>query len=251
METLTASQYSSVANLILFFSMFLVIYLVGYFVVFRNWSPKLQPEASSCFISLAHGSPAVFLASRAILSDPNRGFASANTEYQNLALDYSIAYFLMDLSHYLVFYPNDVLFIGHHLATLFVFLTCRYLVYHGGYAILVLLILAEVTSFCQNTWTLAGARRADLPIAAKVYDLLSPPFYAFYSVVRGVAGPLFMYQMTMFYLSGMADDVIPRWVWVSWVVVVVMAISVSILWISNLWVELYRERTGKDRKKVT
>ncbi|KAA8548200.1 hypothetical protein F0562_004539 [Nyssa sinensis] len=174
METLTLTliPLSSVPALPLFFTMFLLIYLIAQFVVFRNWSPKLRPEASSCLISLAHGTPAVFLASRAIYSDPNRGFASINTDNQSLVLDYSIAYFLMDLCHYLIFYPKDILFIGHHLATLFVFVTCQYLVYHGAYAILILLVLAEVTSFCQNTWTLASARRADLPIAAKV--ILAP-----------------------------------------------------------------------------
>ncbi|GFP84937.1 hypothetical protein PHJA_000637500 [Phtheirospermum japonicum] len=140
----------------------------------------------------------------------------------------------MDLVHYLIFYPTDVLFIGHHLATLFVFATCRYVVYHGAFAILVLLILAEVTSLCQT----------------KVFDVLSPPFYALYTVVRGFLGPYFVYRMFAFYLSGAADIVIPRWVWVSWVFVVVMAISVSILWISNLWVELFREREMKGGKKV-
>ncbi|KAA8530130.1 hypothetical protein F0562_004839 [Nyssa sinensis] len=148
--------------------MFLFLYLIAYFVVFRNWGPKLRPEASSCLTSLAHGTPAVFLALHAIYSDPNSGFASVNTNYQNLVLDYSIAYFLMDLCHYLIFYPNDVLFISHHLATLFVFVTCRYVVFNGAYAILVLLVLAEVTSFCQNTWTLAKARKADLATAAQV-----------------------------------------------------------------------------------
>ncbi|GFY87345.1 DNA-binding storekeeper-like protein [Actinidia rufa] len=187
--------------------------------------PKLRPEAASCFISLLHGTPAVLFASLSILSDPSRGFASPNTDPQDSALDYSIAYFSMDLVHYLIFYPSDLLFIGHHLATLFVFVTCRYLVAHGAFAILVLLILAEVTSFCQNTWTLASARRGDLEVARE--------------------------SMIRFYLSGAADHVIPRWVWISWVVVVVSAISVSILWISNLWVELYRERTGKIVKKVT
>ncbi|XP_057482400.1 TLC domain-containing protein At5g14285-like [Actinidia eriantha] len=249
--TLAPIQFSSLPKLPLFFIMFFTAYLTANFAVFRRWSPKIRPEAASCFISLLHGTPAVLFASLSILSDPSRGFASFNTDPQNTVLDYSIAYFSMDLVHYLIFYPSDLLFIGHHLATLFVFVTCRYLVAHGAYAILVLLILAEATSFCQNTWTLASARRGDLDVAAKVYDLLSPPFYAFYSVVRGLAGPIFMYEMIRFYLSGAADHVIPRWVWVSWVVVVVSAISVSILWISNLWVELYRERSGKIVKKVT
>lgn len=156
----------------------------------------------------------------------------------------------MDLIHYLIFFPSDVLFIGHHLATLFVFLTCRYVVYHGAYAILSLLVLAEVTSFCQNLWTLAGARRTDAKFAAKVYGFLSPPFYAFYSLVRGLLGPYFVYRMGEFYISGVADSVIPKWVWVSWMIVVITAISVSILWITNLWVELYRERKGKFEKKL-
>ncbi|OMO69064.1 hypothetical protein COLO4_29293 [Corchorus olitorius] len=230
--------------------MFFIIYFIAYFIVFRSWSPKIRPEASSCLISLFHGTPAVFLASYAIFSDQNWGFSSSNTKTQNLVLDYSIAYFLMDLLHYIVFFPSDVLFIGHHLATLFVFVTCRHLVFHGAYAILSLLILAEVTSFCQNVWTLATARRYDNELAAKVYALLSPYFYAFYSIVRGIFGPFFVYQMGMFYISGKADNVIPRWVWVSWMCVVVTAIAVSILWIYNLWVELFKEKRAKLEKKL-
>lgn len=251
MDSLSLPLISSVPNLPVFFSNFLVIYLLSYFVLFRNWTPKLRPEASSCIISLFHGTPAVLLAFRAIFSDPGRNFHSSNTPFQSLVLDYSIAYFLMDLCHYIMFYPSDVLFIGHHLATLFVFVTCRFVVLHGAYCILVLLILAEVTSFCQNIWTLAGARRSDLAFADKVYKFLSPPFYALYTLVRGLAGPFFVYNMFMFYLGGAADHVIPRWIWISWILVVGMAISVSILWITNNWVELYRERTRKFDKKLS
>lgn len=241
---------SSIPNLFSFFIFFLIIYLIAYFIIFPSWKPKLRPEASSCVISFFHGTPAVFLAVTSLLADPDRNFHSTNTPFQNMVLDYSIAYFLMDLTHYLIFYPSDVLFIGHHLATLFVFVTCRYMVYHGAYAILVLLILAEVTSFVQNTWTLANARKSDVEFAAKVYSVLSPPFYVLYSLVRGIAGPYFVYRMLSYYLSGAADSVIPRWIWVSWVFVVVTAISVSILWVSNLWVELYKEMSRKFEKKV-
>ncbi|XP_023772964.1 TLC domain-containing protein At5g14285 [Lactuca sativa] len=233
---------SFLPNLPLFFSMFFAIYLTAHITVFRNWTPKLRPEAASCLMSLAHGTPAVFLACHAILSDSNRGFASINTDFQNTVLEYSIAYFVMDLSHYLIFNPSDVLFIAHHLATLFVFITCRYLVFHGAYGILILLILAEVTSFFQNVWTLARVRKTDSKIAAQVFAVLSPPFYALYSVVRGLFGPVFVYKMLVFYLSGDADDVIPRWVWVSWISVVIAAISVSVLWIYNRWLELYSGR---------
>ncbi|KAJ8768177.1 hypothetical protein K2173_021117 [Erythroxylum novogranatense] len=242
---------NSLPTLPLFFSFFLLIYFIAYFRVFRNWPPSTLPEAASCLISIFHGTPAVFFASTAILADPLRGFSSPNTLPQNCVLDFSVAYFLMDLLHYLVFYPSDVLFIGHHLATLFVFLTCRYLVKHGAYAILVLLVLAEVTSACQNAWTLANARRMENEFAAKVFDVLSPPFYAFYSVVRGFLGPYFLYQMGSSYISGVAEGVIPKWVWVSWLIVVTLAISVSILWVSNLWAQLYREKSAKLAKKLT
>ncbi|KAK5802601.1 TLC domain-containing protein At5g14285 [Gossypium arboreum] len=242
--------FSSIPNLPLFFSMFLILYSIAYSIVFRNWSPKIRPEACSCFISLFHGTPAVFLATFAIFSDQNRGFSSPNTKTQNLVLDYSIAYFLTDLLHYLVFFPTDVLFIGHHLATLFVFITCRHVVFHGSYAILTLLILAEGTSFCQNVWTLASARRHDNQLAARVYSNLSPYFYAFYSVVRGIFGPFVLYQMGVFYSSGVADNVIPRWLWISWMCVVITAIGVSILWISNLWVELFKEKKAKLEKEL-
>ncbi|XWS40626.1 hypothetical protein CRYUN_Cryun17cG0011800 [Craigia yunnanensis] len=247
MET---TLFFSIPNLPLFFSMFLIIYFIAYFIVFRSWSPKIRPEASSCLISLFHGTPAVFLATFAIFSDQNRGFSSSNTKTQNLVLDYTISYFLTDLLHYIIFFPADILFIGHHLATLFVFITCRYVVFHGAYAILSLLILAEVTSFCQNVWTLATARRYDDELAAKVYAFLSPYFYAFYSVVRGIFGPFFVYRMGVFYISGGADNVIPRWLWISWMFVIVTAIGVSVLWIYNLWIQLFKEKKVKLEKKL-
>ncbi|OWM71459.1 TLC domain-containing protein At5g14285 [Punica granatum] len=234
----------------LFFAMFVLIYLTAYFVVFRRWTPKTRPVAASCVISLFHGSPAAILAARALISHPGLSFSSPNTPSEALVLDFSVAYFLTDILHYLVFFPTDVLFIGHHVATLYIFLSCRYIVRHGSYAILFLLILAEVTSACQNTWTLGRVRRDDVPFAAKLYAYLSPPFYAFYSVVRGIVAPLFVYKMGAFYISGQADSLVPRWAWVSWMTVVVIALLVSISWIYGLWCELYRERTDKMKKKV-
>lgn len=245
-----------IPTLPIFFSIYLSTYIFAYYVIFRHWSPKTRPEAASCFISLAHGTPAVFLAIHAILqqltkSNPNSLLlAHANTTSENIALEYSIAYFFADLLHYIIFFPNDLIFIGHHLATLFVFLTCRYLVCHGAFAILVLLVVAEVTSGCQNIWTLTNARKEDVPVAAKVNEFLSPVFYAFYSVARGVCGPLFVYKMGVFYLSGEADDVIPRWVWVSWMIVIVAANSVSILWVLNLWIGFFKERSNTTQQKM-
>lgn len=248
METLT--QISDGSWFPIFFPMFCIIYIIGCFGVFRNWGPKHRPDASSCFISLFHGTPAVFLGVAAILNEPIRGFAAINSPFQNLVLDFSISYFTVDLLHYVVLIPEDYLFIAHHVATLFVFVTCRYVVLHGSFSILVLLVLAEVTSACQNVWTLAGLKRSELAFAANVYRFLSPPFYVLYTIMRGVIGPWFFFKMSGFYLSGRASGLIPTWVAVSWIVVVGGAISVSILWISNRWMELYREHKGGLNKKA-
>lgn len=234
-----------------FFLMFLLVYLFAFLVVFRNWGPKLKPEASSCLMSLTHGTPAVIMATRALMNSPTPlSFASPNASFQDFVLEFSIAYFLMDLLHYIVFVPNDLLFIGHHLATLYVFVTCRYVVHHGAVAILVLLFLAEVTSACQNVRSLANLRRADVPMAAKVYEFLSPPFYVFYSVARGVLGTLVVYKMGVFYASGGANNLIQRWAWISWMVVIVVAVMISILWVSNLWIFWFRQRSHRTQKKV-
>ncbi|KAJ4710906.1 TLC domain-containing protein [Melia azedarach] len=235
-----------------FFLMFILIYLFAYFVVFHNWGPKHRAEASSCFISLAHGTPAVFMAGYATLNTQKslRTLASPNTIFQNFVLEYSIAYFLMDLLHYIIFLPRDVLFILHHVATLYVLVTCRYAVHYGAFEILVILILAEVTSACQNVWSLASFRKADVPASAKLHELLSPPFYTFYSVVRGIMGPLFVYKMWVFYLSGAADHSIPKWARVSWMIVIIAGVLLSILWILNNWIGWYRELSYRAGKKV-
>jgi hypothetical protein len=128
-----------------FLVMYAAIYCVGQLFVFRRWALRQRLDGSSCLISLFHGTPAALAAAGTILALPAgfRSFAAPNARLQDHVLDYSIAYFTMDLLHYLAFLPADVLFIAHHLATLFVFLTCRYMVRHGAYALLVLLVLAE------------------------------------------------------------------------------------------------------------
>lgn len=232
-----------------FFLMFCLIYLVGYSIVFLNWNPKHRPDASSSFISLFHGTPAVLLAVFALLTQPSWSFASPNTGIDNLVLDFSIAYFTVDLLHYLILIPRDYLFIAHHLATLFVFITCRCLVLHGSFALLVLLVLAEITSPFQNIWTLSRLRQTESSHAAKLHQFLSLPFYTLYTIMRGFAGPLFFYKMSAYYLSGKADDVIPRWVSILWVIIIGSAIGVSILWISNHWAELRNECRYDAEKK--
>ncbi|KAJ9169376.1 hypothetical protein P3X46_017579 [Hevea brasiliensis] len=235
------------------FIMFLSMYLLAYFVIFRNWDPKSKAEASSSFLSLTHGTPAVIFAIYALLhTQTAQTFASPNSTFHDRALEFSMAYFLMDLLHCIVFFPTTgILIILHHLATLYVFVTCRYMIHHGAYGILVLLILAEVTSPCQNVWINASLRKADLPAAARLYEFLSPPFLAFYSVVRGILGPLFMFKMGLFHLSGKSNGLIHGWAWISWMVVIATAILVSILWVSNHWIDWLRERSRLAQKKFT
>ncbi|XP_022775635.1 TLC domain-containing protein At5g14285-like [Durio zibethinus] len=229
-------------SLLTFFFLFLSIYLFAYFSVIRNLGPKHRPEASSCFISLAHGTPAVFMAINALINTQfPPSFASPNSVLHNIVLEYSISYFLMGLLHYLVFFPTDILFILHHLATLYVFSMCRYMVHRGAFALLMLLILSEVTSLCQNVWTIAGFRKADVRAAAKLCKLLCPPFCALYSVARGIMRPFLVYKMGIFYINGLAENLIPTWAWSSWMVVIITAILVTTIWVFDHWMDWYKE----------
>ncbi|KAL5552507.1 hypothetical protein UlMin_039908 [Ulmus minor] len=244
------TQIPLIQTLATFLSLFLLTYLFARFIFSRSWGPKHVAEASSCAISLVHGTPAVLLAIHALTTCRSGNFASPNTDSQNLVLDFSIAYFMVDLLHYLLFFPTDLLFIGHHLATLYVFTTCRFVVRHGAFALLVLLVLAEVTSGCQNLWTLSGFRKDEEPKALKLHEFLSPRFYVFYSVCRGVLGPFFVFKMGAFYASGAADEVIPKWAWISWMLVIGVATLLSNFWVFNLWIDWYNKRSLKSGKQA-
>jgi TLC domain len=191
----------------------------------------------------------VILAISALCSQPVWGFASPNSSSENRVLEFSVAYFTMDLIHYLIFTPQEYLFIAHHLATLFVFITCLCVALHGAFSLVVLLVFAEVTSLCQNIWTLAGLRKGDSDLARRVYWGLSPPFYALYTVMRVIVGPLFFVKMSTSVLKREARDVMPIWISLSWIVVVGAAIMVSWLWIWNNWMEYFRERSVNKEKK--
>ncbi|KAL3511409.1 hypothetical protein ACH5RR_030810 [Cinchona calisaya] len=237
--------------LLSFALMFSAIYCFGYFVLFKNWGSS-RYEASSCLISSFHGTPAVILAIFSLIKSQNNlfplDFPAQNTSFHNLVLEFSMGYFIIDLLHYIIFFPKDFLFMAHHLATLYVLATARYIVHHGAVSILGLLVLAEITSPFQNTWTLAGFRKVDLPEAARFYEFLSPYFFIFYSVVRGILGPLYVIKMGAAFASGEADGLIPRWAWISWMVVIVAAIWVSILWVLNLWIGFCKTRANLLKK---
>ncbi|XP_051116301.1 TLC domain-containing protein At5g14285-like [Andrographis paniculata] len=245
----------------LFSLWFLSTYILGYSILFRNWGKISRPLASSSLMSLAHGTPALLLALLALSPSCNPQFEfefesesefplffqfhllnSPNTGFQDVVLEYSTAYFLMDLLHYIVFVPSEVLFIAHHLATLYVLITCRYVFGHGAVAILGILVIAEMTTICQNTWSLARYRKAHSHKAAAIFHILSPIFYTYYTAVRGILAPAFVYKLVMIPVP----IPIPRWGWMSWLVVTIVGIGVSWLWILNLWIDLllllYRRR---------
>lgn len=221
------------------FGMFLIVYALGYLKLFRHWKPNDRAGASSCCTSLAHGTPAAFLAAYCMLKSPLEP-ARQNTPLENAVMEFSIAYFLVDSMHYLIFFPDDFVFIAHHLATFCVMASCRYYVGYGGLTVMSLLFLAEITSGCQNAWTLARIARLESSRIELIYKILSPLFYSFYTVVRGFVAPILIYYLAQFYIHGKADDVIPRWLAYCWIAIVVMAIFGSMAWILNLWIELFR-----------
>ena len=163
-----------------------------------------------------------------------------NTPLENAVVEFIIAYFLVDSMHYLVFFPDDFVFIAHHLATFFVMESCRYYVGHRGLTAMSLLFLAEITSAYQNAQTLAKITKLESSQVAVIYKILSPLFYSFYTLIRGVVAPILIYHLAQFYIDGKADDVIPRWLACCWIAIVVMAIFGSMAWILNLWIELFR-----------
>ncbi|XP_010556365.1 PREDICTED: TLC domain-containing protein At5g14285 [Tarenaya hassleriana] len=247
MET---SSFHSPAALPSSFIFFSAVHLVGYFMIFRTWKPTHRSGATSCVVSLFHGTPAVLMASHALLTNPRATASSANTAEEAAVLDFSMGYFAVDLLHYLLFLPHDaVLFILHHMATLYVFATCRFFVGRGGHALLLLLVLAESTSACQNVWSLAGYRKTDVVLARKVREMLSPAFYVSYTVVRGLVGPVVLYDMAAFYGRGAADGWVPRWAWLSWLVVIGAAIFASLLWVWGNWSIWFRERKLQNSTK--
>ncbi|KAL5186794.1 TLC domain-containing protein [Glycine soja] len=208
---------------------------------------------SSYFISIFHGTLVVLLSFAAIFSASDRGFSAANMKFQNIVLDLNAAYFAVDLLHLVAFFngAGDLPFVLHQLATLVVLLTCRHATVHGVVTVLALLALAEATSALQNAWALGCARRRSdsssvhARVAERACDAVSVSFYGMYSVVRGLLRPYVVFRM-VFYSRGGAEGAIATWIWVSWVVVVSMAIA----WVSNLWIEVQRERSRKVEQKI-
>ncbi|KAI5065553.1 hypothetical protein GOP47_0020248, partial [Adiantum capillus-veneris] len=228
---------------------FCAIYVVGFFWWAGGWKArkKARHEAASCFMSLLHGSLVTLLTAwdvalhfhqQSLQSKPWQQLLQApNTPFQDAVVEFSVAYFLVDLLHYALFIPEDALFILHHVASASYMLSCRYYTKHGALSIMLLLGLAECTSFMQNFWTLAF-----LAGATQTFNYLNVVFLPFFTFVRGFLGPLLTWHLSVYYFSGQADSVIPRWLSFYWMFVVSLAIVGSIFWVARLWARLFAAR---------
>eukprot|EP00246_Nothoceros_aenigmaticus_P013781 TRINITY_DN4932_c0_g1_i1.p1 TRINITY_DN4932_c0_g1~~TRINITY_DN4932_c0_g1_i1.p1 ORF type:complete len:275 (-),score=12.07 TRINITY_DN4932_c0_g1_i1:581-1405(-) len=220
-------------------AVFALVYAFGFLVLFRHWKGRARYEAASCCISFLHGTLSAILAGRDlwlnewILHGPN-------TEVQNKIMEYSMAYFVVDLLNYFYAAPDDYLFIGHHIATLTYMLSSRYFVGCGATSVMCLIAAGEATSPVQNVWTLARMSREEYPLSKKIYTTLSPWFTVYFTLIRGILGPYLVWELGKFYLTGQADSAIPRWLAYCWMLKITFAISGSMVWVYKLWLGLIR-----------
>ncbi|MCO5572566.1 hypothetical protein L7F22_026322 [Adiantum nelumboides] len=225
--------------------LFISIYAVGFFSLFPRWRHKARFEAASCSMSLVHGAISSTLAAYDLLLVPWR-LDAPNSPLENALMDFSIAYFLVDLLHYLLFIPEDFKFIGHHVATSIYMLTCKYYIGHGALSVMALMAVGEMTTPLQSVWTIARLGRDISPSARRIYEGASLPFTIFFTCTRGLVGPLLTWILCKFYLSSEGRRVIPFWLAALWMGMVVIGMAGSIMWMQSLWVGL---RKFKSRKR--
>ncbi|KAH7414882.1 hypothetical protein KP509_14G015900 [Ceratopteris richardii] len=186
------------------------LYLLGYWVVFaRRWPHGAVDrfKAASCCMSIVHGTSTMkfWLASR---------LGAANTRFEEAIMEYSTAYFLVDLVHYLLFVPNQPLFVLHHVFTSSYMLSCRFYTGHVAFSTIILFVVGESTSFLQNVWTISL-----LTHGAKLFNLLNVPFLIIVSIFPGVLTPWATWQLCLYFLfSREASAVVPfplalYWMW--------------------------------------
>jgi hypothetical protein len=232
--------------------LFTAVYFYGYFFVFHKlWKGRARYDAASCGISLTHGTVVAALACYDIFTQ-KWVLDAPNTPFQDKVMEYSMAYFVVDLLNYFITAPDDFLFIGHHVATLTYMISCRYYIGHGGISVMCLIAAGELTSPVQNIWTLCRMARETSPTAKKIYTNLSPFFTVFFTLVRGGFGPYLTWTLGKFYLGGGADKVMPRWLACCWMFKVAFAIFGSMIWVYKLWVGLikfYSTRGSSSRRK--
>ncbi|KAH7299711.1 hypothetical protein KP509_24G025700 [Ceratopteris richardii] len=169
-----------------------------------------------------------------------------NTPFQDAVVEFSIAYFIADLLHYVLFVPDESLFILHHVASATYMLSCRYYTKHGAFSIMLLLGLAESTSLIQNAWSISSLAQAPY-----LHSILNTIFLPFFTLVRGFLGPVLTWHLCVYYFSGHAASVIPMWLSFYWMFVVVVAITGSIYWVFGLWskqIAAHRAQARADAK---
>lgn len=219
--------------------LFAALYAFGYFIIFKNWKGKNRFEAASCGISFVHATIGCILCAHDMRSNPWK-LDAPNTELENKIMEFSTAYFVVDLLHYLLANPSDHLFIFHHIATSFYLVTCRYLAGHGGLSAISLLAAGESTTPLQNVWTISRMAKTESALATMIYTSVSPFFTVHFSLVRCIVGPWLAWKLASFYLAGKADAVIPYWMVSSWMVTVILALLGSTIWVYKLWTGLIR-----------
>jgi hypothetical protein len=187
-------------------------------------------------MSIIHGTASTILTVYNLMhiQDPLNRLDAKNTPFQNALMEFSSAYFVIDLLHYAIYVPDQILFILHHIATTTYMFSCRFYTHHGAISVMALLGLAESTSLMQNIWSISSIYGY-----WKLHQILNVFFIPLYTIARGVLGPLLTWKLCVFYLPGGADHVIPRWLVSYWMFTVVFAITGSILWVSTKWVKLF------------
>ncbi|KAJ7532090.1 hypothetical protein O6H91_14G072000 [Diphasiastrum complanatum] len=236
--------------LVLSICFFVAIYTVVCLTLFRRWKGRKRQRAASCCISLVHGTISATLAAHDMAcrrSSASWKLDARNSSFQNGVMEFSMAYFLVDLLHYLYAVPDDYLFIGHHISTLTYMLSCRYFTRHGATSVMYLIAVGEATTPLQCVWNLSRMAREDHRLAMQIYTFLSPIFTVIFTFVRGCLGPYLLWKLSSFYLRGQSSSsVIPRWLAYFWMLKAALAVVGSLLWVYKLWVGLFKFYTQKQ-----
>ncbi|MCO5575834.1 hypothetical protein L7F22_029639 [Adiantum nelumboides] len=231
------------------------IYILGYCIIFARRWPRGAPErykAASCCMSIVHG-PSTSLAATLYMirlfymerqhpsayphdrnSWLNSHLGASNTPFEEAIMEFSIAYFLIDLLHYVLFVPNQPLFIIHHIFTTSYMLSCRFYTRHGGFSTIVLFAVAECTSWLQNLWTIASLTKS-----TALFNKLNIPFLTMFTIFRGIVTPWATWQLCQYYLFSLqALAVVPNWLALYWMCSVFMGIVGSLYWVAAHWAKL-------------
>lgn len=114
---------------------------------------------------------------------------AANSPIQAVQLQFSLAYLIADTLYFLLFAPNDLLFLGHHaLAGLYLVASLKLGV--GGISAIFVFFMGEITSPLFNIFSVAKELKHDHPIAARVLEYVSPLFTISFVLVRSIISPV-------------------------------------------------------------